>query len=308
MDMVTLGRTGLKTTIAGLGGGGHSRLGYKKYGESHAASIVRAAFDAGVNFFDTSVTYGTEPVIREGLEGITRDRYILSTKLPYRGKTAPELMQTLEQSLSLLKTDYIDIYHLHGLDASDYPYARGELIPAMLKARDQGKIRFLGVTEAFIKDTRHEMLELVLPDDVFDVIMVGYNLLNPSAARLILPRARAQRVGVLCMFAVRSALSNPEKLKEAIQKILESGQANPALLSRDEDLSFLTQPGVANSVMEAAYRFCRHTDGIDVVLIGTGEREHLTDNLRSLQEPALPVAALEKLNRLFGNVDCVNGQ
>jgi aryl-alcohol dehydrogenase-like predicted oxidoreductase len=59
--------------------------------------------------------------------------------------------------------------------------------------------------------------------------------------------------------------------------------------------------------MEAAYRYCRHTKGIDVVLTGTSSPSHLKDNLASIQKSPLPKDILEKLEKLFGNVDCISG-
>ena len=308
MQTIVLGRTGLKASVAGLGCGGHSRLGIQKNGIEHSSSIVRCAYDNGVNFFDTATVYGTQKAVGKGLEGISRDKYILSTKFPYSGKSADDLVRTLEESLEELKTDYIDIYHLHGVKPEDYTMVCESLVPAMQKAKEQGKIRFLGITELFGTDTSHIMLKRSLQENIFDVIMVGYSLLNPSASKEILPLAIEKKIGVLCMFAVRSALSNPEQLKKDVQKILANGQADPSLFKSEEPLDFLNRNGVASSIMEAAYRYCRHSPGIDVVLTGTGNIEHLKDNLVSIQGAKLPEETLLQLEKMFGNVDCVSGQ
>ena len=313
MQSITLGRTELNVTVAGLGTGGFSRIGFFKYGSEHAASVVRAAFDEGVNFFDSSMVYGTESAIGAGLEGISRDRYVLSTKYPYRSmngelKSADDLMAGLESSLRLLQTDYVDIYHLHAVRAEDYEVVNDIFVPVLQKARQQGKIRFPGVTEMFNTDTSHEMLQLILKDDFFDVIMVGYNLLNPSAAKTVLPVASKNGVGTLCMFAVRNALSNPEYLEKTLRQILDLNQADTELLGEDEDLSFLITEGGAKSIAEAAYRFCRHTPGLDVILTGTGNVEHLKENLISIEMPPLPKSVTDKLQALFGKVDCVSGE
>jgi aryl-alcohol dehydrogenase-like predicted oxidoreductase len=313
MQTITLGRTGLKTTIAGLGTGGHSRLGIDKYGWDHASGIVRRAVDSGVTFIDTSSAYGTEEAVGQGLVGVARDSYILSTKFPYKDKegsvhTEQRFFEGLEDSLRRLKTDYVDIYHFHGVRPADYPQVRDRLMPAMLKAVEQGKVRFPGITEVFGFDTRHDMLRLALADDLFDVIMVGYNLLNPSAAQTILPITLQKNVGTLCMFAVRDALSDPKQLRVDIGRMLAAGQVDPAIVKPEEDLAFLREPGVVGSVMEAAYRFCRNTRGIDVTLTGTGNADHLADNLRSIGMPPLPQDTLERLHAMFGRVDCVSGQ
>ena len=315
MQTVILGRTGLSVTVAGLGCGGFSRIGIER-GQDHAASIVKLAYAAGVNFFDTAAAYGTEGAVGQGLDGLPRGSYILSTKYPYsrggdwREGAAKNLARSLDNSLRELRTDYVDVYHLHGVKPEDYAEARDILVPAMLKARDQGKIRFLGVTELFGTDTSHEMFKLSLAEDLFDVIMVGYNIINPSAARTVFPKAAELNIGVLCMFAVRSALSKPEQLLADITRIVENGQAGEGLTASADALDFLVagDTPAASTVMEAAYRFCRHTPPVHVVLTGTGSGDHLRDNLRSIGMPALPRGVLERLDTLFGNVDCVSGQ
>jgi aryl-alcohol dehydrogenase-like predicted oxidoreductase len=306
LPQLTLGRTGLKITIGGLGCGGFSRLGLEKYGVDHAAGIVRAAYEEGVNFFDTATVYGTQGAAGKGLTGLDRDSYILSTKFPYQNKQGEDLISTLEDSLRELKTDHIDIYHLHGVAPKDYEQVRDTFVPVMEKAKQAGKIRFLGITEVFGLDTGHQMLQTALEEDLFDVIMTGYNIINPSAAKRVLPQAKAKDVGVLCMFAVRSALSNPAQLTVDIGRILEKGQAKPELLQKEGALDFLLEE--APSIMDAAYRFCRHTPGIQVVLTGTGSPDHLHHNLASIQGPPLKAETLTRLEAMFGGVDCVSGQ
>ncbi|MCL2226763.1 MAG: aldo/keto reductase [Oscillospiraceae bacterium] len=317
MKTITLGRTGIKTTIAGLGCGGFSRIGLEKYGQAHAARIARRAYDLGIRFFDTATAYGTEAAVGEGLAGLPRDSYHISTKYPiwneWRENYAKRFNETLDESLRLLKTDYIDVYNIHAVSKADYNDVRDMLVPEMKKAQERGKIRFLGVTEGFVSDTAHEMFDIALDDDVFDVIMTGYNIMNPSAAKKVLPRAIKNNVGVLCMFAVRHALANPPQMKADIQKILDNNQGGPGLEAAESALDFLTKPDadglqVAKSIMDAAYRFCAHTQGVHVTLTGTSSEKHLAANIDSIASTKLPHDALEKLEQLFGLSDCVSGQ
>ena len=309
METVILGRTGLKVSAAGLGCGGFSRAGLAK-GADHAAGIVREAYNSGVSFFDTAAAYGTQSAVGKGLEQTDRNSYVLSTKFSYKKAgefiTAGGMRDSLEQSLRELKTDCIDVFHIHALTAQDYDFAKLTYIPELYRAREQGKIRFLGVTEHFGGDTSHEMLKKAIPDDLFDVIMVGYNILNPSAANTILPAAAENNLGVLCMFAVRKALWDRQQLKADIERIISAGQGGQGL--NEHSLDFLVEQGVSGTLPEAAYRFCRHTPGISVTLTGTGSLIHLKENLKSLDMPPLCESALEKLSFLFWNSDCVSGQ
>ena len=178
-------------------------------------------------------------------------------------------------------------------------------MPALIKAREQGKLLFLGITEHFGADTSHKMLSAAIPTGVWDVVMVGFNLLNPSARRNVLRLSQAHNVGVLDMFAVRRALSNPEGLKEALDAIDKAGQLDRRKLDTDDPLGFLK--GEGGGIVDAAYRFCRHEPGIHVVLTGTGNIEHLKENVASINRGPLPSKTLSKLEDVFGQVDSVSG-
>src|ERR1700683_3236882 len=81
MEYLTLGRTGLRVSVAGLGCGGNSRLGLGTgKGEDDAVALVRAAIELGVNFFDTAEAYGTERVLGRALAGVARDSVVVSSK------------------------------------------------------------------------------------------------------------------------------------------------------------------------------------------------------------------------------------
>lgn len=313
MDYVTLGRTRLQASVLGLGGGGHSRLG-QRTGATAAESValVRRAFELGVNLVDTAEAYGTESFIGEALRGVGREHVILSTKKSVshddRPVSATALMRGLEDSLARLQTDYVDIYHLHGVRVDQYAYAVAELVPAMLALRDAGKIRFLGITEAFAADPGHLMLSQAVRDNVWDVVMVGHNILNQSARDRVLATTLRADIGVLCMFAVRDALSRPEKLKQTVMELVRQGLIERDAVDLEEPLGFLTREGIADSLPEAAYRFCRAEPGVHVVLSGTGNVRHLEENVAAVLKPPLLPDTRRQLIDLFERVDTVSGQ
>jgi len=313
VQYTTLGRTGLKVSVAGLGCGGPSRLGLQKDAQSanNAVALVRQAIDLGVNFIDTAQAYGTEPIVGKAIAGIPRARLVISTKktLPSCDHPDPEneVKQGLEQSLKLLGTDYIDVYHLHGVEPKDYAFAKNRLLPAMVQLREQGKIRFIGVTEGFVPDPSHQMLRQSLKENLWDVVMVGFNLLNPSARKTVFPLTAEKRIAVLNMFAVRRALSQPERLKGIFSELLDRGVVRRNAVNPDDPLDFVLREGGAATLPEAAYRFCRHQAGVDVVLTGTGNPAHLEANLTSIMKPPLPEAVLWKLEEIFGTIDYLTG-
>lgn len=313
MDYTTLGKTGLKVSVAGLGCGGPSRLGMRGDvgAEDHAVRLIKQALDLGVNFLDTAQNYGTEGVVGKAIVGRRRDQVVISTKitLPKPDDADPEaaIFAGVERSLKLLGTDYIDIYHLHGVEPKDYEFAQNRLIAPMRRLKEQGKIRFIGVTEGFVVDTTHTMLEDSLKKNLWDVAMVGFSLLNPSARKNIFPLTLKSGVGVLDMFAVRRALSQPKRLLEMCAELIATGTLASDSIDVDDPLGFLLKETDAVTLPEAAYRFCRHERGVDVVLTGTGNADHLRENVSAILRPPLPQAALAKLAKLFGNLDCLTG-
>jgi L-galactose dehydrogenase len=295
----------------GLGCGGHSRLGLARGGTTdEAARVVRAAIDLGVNFIDTAESYGTEEAVGLAVSRLPRESIVLSTKVgvsfggPFLSPT--EIRERVEGCLRRLRTDYIDVFHLHGVMPSEYPHALQVLYPALVQLKAEGKIRHIGITEAFIRDPGHQMLSPAVQDGPWEVVMVGFSLLNPSARVRVLHHTMHRGIGTLCMFAVRRALSQRDVLLTLIETLVEDGHESVAPL-RDGALDFLAEPGVAKSVQEAAYRFCLWEPGIDIVLSGTGNVEHLRENAQALQGPPLPSEALVRLDKAFGAIDSVSG-
>jgi aryl-alcohol dehydrogenase-like predicted oxidoreductase len=312
MEYTTLGKTGLKVSVVGLGCGGPSRLGLRDNADSQqrAIGLVRQAIDLGVNFIDTAQSYETEGIVGKAIAAIPRDQVVISTKktLP-DGRQNPEneIKKGLEQSLKHLGTDCIDVYHLHGVEPKDYDFARDRLMPVMRRLREQGKIRFIGVSEGFVEDPSHQMLQQSLKEDLWDVVMVGFNLLNPSARRTVFSTTQDKRVGVLNMFAVRRALSQPERLKTIVADLIRKGAVSPSATSARDLVDFILGESSAQTLPEVAYRFCRHERGVDVVLTGTGNPEHLKANVESILKPALPEPVLQKLEATFGKLDHLTG-
>ena len=315
MQTVRLGRTDQQVSAAGLGCGGHSRLGMARGATTEeAADLVRAALDLGISFIDTARAYRTEEAVGQGVEG-RRDQVFLSTKSTVTAKgfgpagegmiTPGALAESLELSLRRLRTDYVDLFNLHGVTAAQYPHCVETLLPELKRQQAAGKIRWLGITEHFDGDTRHEMLGRAVPEGHFDVVMVGFNLLNPSARATVFPKTLAHDVGTLVMFAVRRALSQPEALRETVAKLVAAGQVEDGVVEPADPLGFLRE--AAGSEVQAAYRFCRHEPGAQVILTGTGSREHLAANVEAILQPPLPEPVRARLADIFGRVDSVSG-
>ncbi|MFP4383425.1 MAG: aldo/keto reductase [Spirochaetia bacterium] len=312
MKYTNLGSTGLNVSVLGMGTGGPSRAG-KRTGKSKSESvdIIRTGLDSGINFIDSAEAYGTEDIVGEAVSGLNRDSVIISTKThAWQEPETGSIFPRLEQSLRNLSTDYIDIYLLHAVTHDLYSETAEHFIPQLEKARDQGKIRFIGISEMFMSDPSHEMLAAALDDQIWEVFMVGFNFLNQSARVKLLEKTEKKGIGTLDMFAVRRALSDASRRKEVVRELLDSGQLNSEDIPEPESqdpLRFLLEESDAETFPEMAYRYCLEEPGIHVVLTGTGSREHLLQNIKSAEKPALSPHLKEKIDGIFGRVNSVSG-
>ncbi|HEX3349365.1 MAG TPA: hypothetical protein VHS58_14805, partial [Acetobacteraceae bacterium] len=140
---------------------------------------------------------------------------------------------------------------------------------------------------------------------VWDVVMVAHHLLHRTATGTVFPLTQQHRIGTLLMFAVRSIFARPQQLRDVIHQLVAEGLVDASAVDDADPLGFLVHPGGAESLTDAAYRFARHEPGVDVVLFGTGDPEHLRANIASLLRPKLPTADLERLRRAFAQVSGV---
>jgi len=308
MDYTTLGKTGLKVSVAGLGCGGNSRIGLGAgLAEAQSIALVQRALDLGVNFLDTALGYGTEGIVGKAIKGRPRESVVISTKTHINALDgtnplpASAVVANLETSLRSLDTDYVDVFHLHGLWPRFYDRAMAEIVPALLREKEKGKLRHLAVSETGPRDPEHTMLARAVEEPAWEVFMLAFHMMNQNARRL-LQRTQANNVGTLCMFAVRNIFSKPGLLEETVAGLAAEGKLPRGLAEAKEPLGFLVHEGGAGSLIDAAYRFARHEPGIDVVLFGTSSIAHLEANIASILRPPLPAADVQRLYDLFGHL------
>jgi len=307
MQYTTLGKTGLRVSVAGLGTGGFSRMGLKTgLTEEQSARLVLDAVDLGVNFIDTAPTYGTEGVVGRALKSIPRDKVVVATKSTVRRDgewwTPERMIESLDNSLRVLGTDYIDVFNLHSIEPDMYDYTRDTLAPALLEQKRRGKVRHIGLSENPIVDFTNAALKRAQKDSMWEVFMVGFHMMHQGARTNVFPVTREKGIGTLIMFAVRSIFADPPRIAREMKALAAKGLVEKWLGETDDPLGFLVHAGGAASVIEAAYRFTRHEPGADVVLFGTGNAAHLRSNIEALLKPPLPKADQDKLTALFGRL------
>ena len=235
MEYTTLGKTGLKVSVAGLGCGGFSRLGIP-HGktEDEAARLIHEAVDLGINLLDTAPVYGTEAVVGKALKSIPRDSVVVATKaLVYRNKewhTPERVVASLDNSLRLMGTDYVDVFQLHGImPGEEYRYSLETLGPALLEQKAKGKIRHIGMTEQPVEDFTHETLVRAAQDDIWEVFMVAFHMMHQSARKNLFPLTRQKRIGTMLMFAVRSIFAKPERVVAALREAAAQGKIDKSI-------------------------------------------------------------------------------
>ncbi len=195
-----LGKTGLRVSILGFGA---APLG-DEYGQTDAREGERAvhhAIEQGINYFDVSPFYGltlAETRLGQALTGY-RHNIILATKVGRYGLddfdfSADRIVKSLEESLTRLRTDYVDVLQAHDIEFADRHQILGETLPAMHRLREQGKIRFAGVTAYPL-----HLLKTVAESGKVDTIMsyCRYNLMDTSMHDILTPVTRQRGIGLI---------------------------------------------------------------------------------------------------------------
>ncbi len=210
MPMRTLGRTGVKVSLLGIGG---YHLGIPRE-DKEAVRMIHAAMDHGVTFFDNCWDYNggkSEERLGMALADGRRQKAFVMTKLD--GRTSESAEKQLEQSLRRLKMDTIDLVQVHEvirMNDADRVFAPGGAIEALVAAQKAGKLRFIGFTGHKDPSIHAHMLETAAKHGfVFDTVQMPVNVMDAhykSFAKTIIPQARATETAVLGMKPLGSGL------------------------------------------------------------------------------------------------------
>jgi aryl-alcohol dehydrogenase-like predicted oxidoreductase len=195
-----LGRTGLEVSALGIGGYHLGSAG----SEAEAIQIVNEALDAGVNFFDNAWEYHqglSEVRLGRALKG-KRDRAVVMTKVCTHGRDKNIAMRQLEESLTRLQTDHVDVWQIHEVIYENDPdliFAPNGAAEALLTARQQGKVRFVGFTGHKDPSIHLKMLSHNFP---FDTVQMPLNCLDATFRSFetnVLPEANRRGIAALGM-------------------------------------------------------------------------------------------------------------
>jgi uncharacterized protein len=265
------GSSGEKVSVIGFGG---MRFGERNEDPEYCAELIKAAYEGGINYFDTAPGYGkSEEIFGLALQDMLPDRnrqpFYVSTKTM---KSDPgEARRELEQSLRRMGLDYVDFYHMWCIcDMEDYRRRRDNgVLREFERMQDEGLVRHIVVSTHLPGDQVGELLA----DYPFEGVLLGYSAMNFKYRDAGVQAAHDNAQGVVVM--------NP----------LGGG----IIPQHPELFDFLrTQPD--ESVVEAALRFLINDQRIDVVLNGFGQRAHLDEALAAV-DGFQPIAA-ERIERM----------
>ncbi|MEA2910615.1 MAG: hypothetical protein QOJ15_2696 [Bradyrhizobium sp.] len=323
MQLRVFGRTGMQLSVLGFGCGAVG--GFMVRGDAaDQERVIARAIAAGVNYFDTAVQYGdgeSENNLGRILQKLKPANVAVGTKVRLPpgefGRIADAVRASLEGSLARLGLDRVDIFHLHnpitetgGGPALSVRQVLDDVVPAFQRLRQQGKIRFLGMTA--VGDTA--ALHQVIDERVFDSAQVVYNMLNPSAGEQ-LPKdypaqdygrlfdsTKAAGVGVVGIRVLAGGALSGSAERHPIAgpapEPIGSAISYDADLDRARRLIPLVEEGFAASLTEAATRFALSHPAMGTILVGMATAQQFEDALAAVQKGPLPQAALDRLSAL----------
>lgn len=278
MNLLHLGKTGIRVTELCFGVLPLGPL-QKNLAKQAAVQLLQEAIDLGLNFFDTAESYETQPYLGEAIAGRDREQLILATKSS--ASTYEEMRTSVEKSLAELKTDYIDIYHLHAARVTPTVFSeRAGALQCLQDMKSQGKIRAVGISTHSVP-----VVEAAAKRDDIDIIFPIINKLG----RGIQGGTKEEMVA-----AIRSAAASGKGLYA--MKALAGGH-------------------LVNEV-PAAIEYVRTVPGVSAVAVGMVDRAELEYNIelfeRGQVSPERAASVRAKLKRLIvlqfcrGCGTCVN--
>jgi predicted aldo/keto reductase-like oxidoreductase len=242
----TLGRTGLKVQPLGFGG-----IPIQRLSEEDAIQVVRRCYERGINYFDTARNYTvSEERIGKALEDV-RNEVFFATKT--HAQTRDTALGELEVSLKNLRTEYIDVYQLHSVSTQEawaQVSSPDGVLTALYQARDEGKIRHIGITSH-----SPSLLTEIVKEDVFETIMIPFNYLATEPAATLLPLCHRMNVGTIIMKPFGGgAFSNA---RTALKFVLSNENVDvviPGMMSGDEVEENVAIASTAHRLLDEEFR------------------------------------------------------
>jgi aryl-alcohol dehydrogenase-like predicted oxidoreductase len=285
MEQRQFGFTGLKVSVIGFGAG---HIDENDTNEKSVEKLLNSAVDMGITLFDTARGYGaSEERIGKYLSK-RRSEIVLSTKVGYgipgfKDWTYEGIIAGVDEALKLLRTNYIDIVHLHSCPVSILKDSG--VIDALEKVKETGKIKVAAYSG------ENENLAFAIETGRFGSIQTSINIADQRNIDRLLPMAKEKGLGVI---AKRPAANSPWRFKEQ-----PFGRYAEVYWLRLKKMNILQE----DNLQETALRFAAYTWGVDTVIAGTSNLEHLRENIKMVEKGPLDQDYYNKIRDLFRNYD-----
>ncbi len=291
MEKRTLGKTGLEVTVLGFGG---AEIGFNpSQTQADVDALLNGAIDAGLNLIDTAAAYkSSEALIGEAVAHRRKDFVLLSKCGALDGFTRFDwtkngILQTIQESLQNLKTDYLDVAQLHSCSADELK--KGESIEALKIAQERGYTRFIGYSGD--NDDALAAIEL----DVFDTLQTSVSVGDQTAINRNIPLAFEKGMGIIAKRPVANAVwRHTEKPANAYHH---------AYWERIQKLNFdfIENQSLSDSI-GTALRFTLSIEGVTTAIVGTTKPGRWNENALRVQKGALPIEEFEAIRNRWSEV------
>ncbi|MFC4799126.1 aldo/keto reductase [Neobacillus sp. GCM10023253] len=308
VKQIRIGKTDLYVNPIGLGTnavGGHNL--FPNLDEEAGRDLVRVGLEQGINFLDTAFIYGpkrSEEIVGEVVkERGNRSEIVIATKAAHKfvggevmlDNSPSFLKRAVEESLTRLQTDYIDLFYIHFPD-QDTP--KDEAVGALKQLKDEGKIRAIGVSNFSL-----EQLKEANKDGYVDVYQGGYNLLSREAEKELFPYTIEHDISFVPFYPLASGfltgkynintvISEKNQKRPQFQK--EVYEQNLAKIEKVREIADAKGAEVAHVVL--AWYLTR--EGIDVIIPGAKNADQVLHNLKTLDVELSP-QEIQSIDQIF---------
>lgn len=284
LNQIKIGKSAVETTTLGLGTnkvGGHNL--FEGLEDQDGYEVVRTALDSNIKLLDTAYAYGygrSEEIIGDVIKDYDRSNITIATKaaqdvnLDYKPNNNPEfLTQQIDHALKRLKTDYIDIFYIHFPDETTN---KAEAIEALVKARDAGKIKAIGVSNFSL-----EQIKEANADDVIDVVEDHYSLVHRDAEKELIPYLNEHNITFVPYFPLASGILTGKYAKTDSGKFNQYSQAEfDQIIDAVEKVRGIAESKNA-TVAQVVLAWYLKNPNLGVVIPGARKAEQVKSNFKA---------------------------
>jgi hypothetical protein len=282
METRQFGKTDMQVSVLGFGG---AEIGFEQATSDVVARLLSDALDAGLNVIDTAECYmNSEELIGQAVAS-RRDEFHLFTKCghpekPGVGDWRPDsLLKSIERSLKRLRTDRVDLIHLHS--CSEAELRKGDVIAALQKAREKGQTRYIGYSGD------GQAAKYAIECGAFDSLQTSISVFDQEALDLTLPLARQRQMGVVAKRPIGNAVWRyPTRPEIAYHQ---------TYWDRAEKLKYDFAQGDARQAAAVALRFTLSVPGVCTAIVGTKHPGRWRENAALLEAGPLPTDQFEAI-------------